>query len=293
MSRSRNIKPAFFKNEDLVELGFDVRLLFIGLWTLADREGRLEDRPVKIKMELFPADSVDIDSGLAALHSKGFIKRYQVEGKRYLQINAFAKHQNPHPKEAASVIPDSSLATVVPEEVTEITRQATEIPEPAGLIPSSLIPSSLPPIKAFAQQAERFDEFWAEYPRKKGKAEAEKKWKREKYNAIADQIIADVKQRKTMDWDWIRDGGQYIPYGSTYVNNKGWLDEMKQGPPPAEPKKSAGMQAIEKLQGITNGLAQNGNQHRVIEADIARIGMGPGDGFDRGNFGGMDGSIDP
>ena len=55
MARARNIKPAFFKNETLVELPVETRLLFIGLWTLADREGRLEDRPKRIKMEIYPA----------------------------------------------------------------------------------------------------------------------------------------------------------------------------------------------------------------------------------------------
>jgi hypothetical protein len=55
MSRSRNIKPGFFKNEDLAGLPFWQRLLYIGLWTECDREGRCEDRPVKLKMALFPA----------------------------------------------------------------------------------------------------------------------------------------------------------------------------------------------------------------------------------------------
>ena len=65
MARARNIKPSFFTNEDLVELSFETRLLFIGLWTLADRAGRLEDRPKRIKMAVFPADSVDVERSLA------------------------------------------------------------------------------------------------------------------------------------------------------------------------------------------------------------------------------------
>ena len=54
MARARNIKPGFFKNELLAEMPPETRLLFMGLWCLADREGRFEDRPKKIKMELFP-----------------------------------------------------------------------------------------------------------------------------------------------------------------------------------------------------------------------------------------------
>ena len=48
MARARNIKPGFFANDLLVDLPFEVRLLFIGLWTIADRAGRLCDRPKKI-----------------------------------------------------------------------------------------------------------------------------------------------------------------------------------------------------------------------------------------------------
>lgn len=105
MARSRNIKPGFFSNEHLAELDFATRLLFIGMWTEADREGRLEDRPRRLKMALFPADNVDIEFMLNGLESYGFIRRYMAEGVRAIQIVSWAKHQNPHVKEAKSTIP--------------------------------------------------------------------------------------------------------------------------------------------------------------------------------------------
>jgi len=105
MARARNVKPSFFTNDDLAELPFEYRLLFIGLWTLADREGRLEDRPKKIRMAVFPTDDVDVDRGLEALAGRGFILRYQVDGGRYIEILTFRKHQNPHHREPASTIP--------------------------------------------------------------------------------------------------------------------------------------------------------------------------------------------
>lgn len=106
MARSRNIKPGFFKNPELAELPYETRLLFAGLWTLADREGRLEDRPKKIKMEIFPADTLELEPELQRLHDKRFILRYDVAGKRYIQVLAFQKHQNPHHREPPSVIPE-------------------------------------------------------------------------------------------------------------------------------------------------------------------------------------------
>ena len=108
MARSRNIKPGFFTNDDLAECPVEARLLFAGLWTVADREGRGEDRPKKIKVLVLPFDDVNVDSLMQALHDKGFIRRYEVDGDRYFQVMNWAKHQNPHHKEIASVIPAPS-----------------------------------------------------------------------------------------------------------------------------------------------------------------------------------------
>ena len=105
MARARNIKPGFFSNDVLAECEPLARLLFAGLWTIADREGRLEDRPKRIKAELLPYDDCNIDALLDALHSKGFILRYSVENQQLIQILAFTKHQNPHKNEVHSTLP--------------------------------------------------------------------------------------------------------------------------------------------------------------------------------------------
>jgi len=105
MARARNIKPGFFQNENLVEHPFEVRLLFIGLWTLADKKGRLEDRPKKIKIGVFPADDENVEKGLALLCTDKFIDRYEVNGVKYIQITNWEKHQAPHHTEKDSVIP--------------------------------------------------------------------------------------------------------------------------------------------------------------------------------------------
>lgn len=105
MSRSRLLKPGFFKNEQLAELPFEARLCFAGLWTLADREGRLEDRPKRIDAELFPYDAVDMDGLLVALADKGLIRRYVVVGRAVIDIPTFLEHQKPHMRESVSELP--------------------------------------------------------------------------------------------------------------------------------------------------------------------------------------------
>lgn len=115
MARARNIKPAFFKNELLAELEPFDRLLFIGLWCLADREGRAEDRPKRIKMELFPCDTYDVDAGLNDLAAHGFIRRYHAAGQSVLLIVNFTKHQTPHGTEKDSDLPDENGVITVRE----------------------------------------------------------------------------------------------------------------------------------------------------------------------------------
>jgi len=105
MARARNIKPGFFKNEDLAECTPWARLCFAGLWTLADREGRLEDRPKRIKGELFAFDSIEVEPLLAELVDRGFVLRYRAGELRLLQVLKFSKHQNPHHREPSSVLP--------------------------------------------------------------------------------------------------------------------------------------------------------------------------------------------
>lgn len=104
--RARNIKPGFFKNEDLGDLKYEERILFIGLWCLADREGFFEKRPKKIAVEIFPYDrSIDeerINKMLDNLMSKHLITCNDVYGF----IPQFLEHQNPHPHEAKCIVSD-------------------------------------------------------------------------------------------------------------------------------------------------------------------------------------------
>ncbi len=106
------MKPAFFDDEDLAAVSHSARLLFVALWQLADCEGRLEDRPLRIRAYAFPYEAaVDVESLLAELarlkvHGNGAcITRYEVDGRKLLQVNTLGKHQNFHPNEKPAGFP--------------------------------------------------------------------------------------------------------------------------------------------------------------------------------------------
>lgn len=202
MARSRNIKPGFFQNEDLQELDFATRLFFIGLWTEADKEGRLEDRPKKLKNALFPADDVEVEQMLDGLAAYGFISRYERAGKKIIQIVKWAKHQNPHRREAPSALPAET------DEVVEEEQQAESGPQ-----------------KADTEAV--FESFWKLYPRKCGKEPARKAFA--KINPSPELLAQMVESlaKHCASVGWTKDDGQFIPHASTWLNQRRWNDEVK------------------------------------------------------------------
>lgn len=195
MARARNLKPGFFTDDELCELPPLVRILFAGLWCLSDRKGRLEDRPRKIKAEILPYDECDCGAMLAQLHDAGFISRYSRGGVRYIQIDRFTKHQNPHVKEPDSTIPEPCEHCAYDCECTGLERcEEPTIPEATGLIPDSGFPQ---PDSGFPQPAPGADppdgvdaDVWKAWVKHKGR----------KQTAAADRL-----QRKHLA-EWQSDG---------------------------------------------------------------------------------------
>ena len=65
--RIRSLKPDFFIDEDIAELKPLMRLFYQGLWCAADKSGRLEDRPKKLKVQILPYDNIDPEKMLNIL----------------------------------------------------------------------------------------------------------------------------------------------------------------------------------------------------------------------------------
>lgn len=134
MARSRNIKPGFYANEDLAECDIWARFIFPGLWMMADRKGRLEYRPKKIKGELLRFDNQPVEPLLEQLAARGFIAVYGHGEKRYIQILQFHKHQNPHHREAPSAIPSPedvalNIDSMTPQPEAVQALQPTQAPD--------------------------------------------------------------------------------------------------------------------------------------------------------------------
>jgi hypothetical protein len=107
--RIRTIKPEAFADEDLwdaeQESGLPLFRGFVGLWTVADREGRFEWRPRALKPAILPYWEGDMARVLDALATRGFLVRYASGGREYGWIPTFTRHQSINNREDASTLP--------------------------------------------------------------------------------------------------------------------------------------------------------------------------------------------
>jgi len=201
--RARNIKPGFFTNEDLVECCYESRLLYIGLWMMVDCEGKMEYRPKQIKMKLFPADDINVESCIAELRRWSFIRLYHCDGIDYLDIPTFTRHQNPHHREKPKGYPDYSLGQALgqpeasprqawlnPESLILNPDPGSRNPESGTLNPDTSKPhSAKSDTKPFTYDPD-FEEWWNAFPvqRRKNKRKAHEIWvKLRRRNQLPDQ----------------------------------------------------------------------------------------------------------
>ena len=229
MARIRNIKPDFWTDEKLVELETWERLLFIGLWNFADDEGYMPYSPKRIKMQIFPGDSLEVSRGIQSLISIGAVELFDSELGQVLHVSKWAKHQkvsNPSKSKYSSIelVPldgkPRKHAEFAPESIedsmsgTEVSREVHKEREREGGREMN---------KDLSSKPDEFDQWYSKYPKKEAKEAARK---------------AFVKARKTVDMQTLMDGveryvssvkgkdKQYIALPATWLNAGRWDDEV-------------------------------------------------------------------
>lgn len=71
-----------------------------------------------------------------------------------------------------------------------------------------------------------FGVFWITYPKKISKGQAERAWaKLRPDEQLQGRILAGLGRAKTSE-QWAKDEGRYIPHAATWLNARGWEDEV-------------------------------------------------------------------
>jgi hypothetical protein len=92
-----------------------------------------------------------------------------------------------------------------------------------------------------ARAVDGFEDFWQSYPRKAGKGDAEKAWVKLKLASRLPELLTAIRAAK-VSHDWTKEAGQYIPHPATWLNRRGWEDQLQPShsthrhiPPPQVP----------------------------------------------------------
>jgi len=218
MARIRTIKPEFWTDDALTECSLSARLLFIGTWNFADDNGNLDRSSKQLKARIFPHDTIDVEALVIELMSQRLLIEYSIEGKIFLHIKSFNKHQKIN-RPSTSQIPafDESLSTH--GALTE--HSPTEGKGREGKGKEKDISCAIQ-----VNGTSKFEDWWKHYPKKIEKKKAKAIWKRKKLDGDVDELIADVTERLQFDKKWI-DG--FIPNPTTYLNGDRWEDEYQKG----------------------------------------------------------------
>jgi len=81
---------------------------------------------------------------------------------------------------------------------------------------------------AQASPSPDFEMFWQAYPRKVGKPAAQRAWKKVSRPIVWHAIITGIERWKQTE-QWQKEGGQFVPYPATFLNQRRWEDEPPTG----------------------------------------------------------------
>lgn len=235
---NRIIKESIATSESLAGVSAEAERLFWRLVVKADDFGLYYGNPKILASMCFPLNPPKekiLGGWLKELIQAGMVGLYMDDGKRYLKLLSWSKHQQTRAKKSKFPIPQEFDSTClqsignqmlanVPVNVNGNGNENDKRETKTGTKSSPNGAKEIPPA---------FDRFWAAYPRKTNKQDALKAWKQLSPNdALVDQILAGLDRWKRCE-QWTRDGGKFICYPATFLRGRRWEDEDRPEVPTA------------------------------------------------------------
>ena len=241
--RIRSIKPEFWRSEDITALSWDQRLLFIGLWSYVDDNGVGLDKLSAIAADLFAGDLeadapetfARVSRGLEQLAVSNRIVRYSVDGKAYVEIVNWDRHQRidkPNkprfPRSDANGVQIRDTFASVSEKVAPGTgEQGNRGTEEQTLLSTDSVAERVPTPQP-SGYSEPFLTWWAVYPRKESKGDAWKAWESlRKARQLPDlEVLTAAAQAYVLR---VADP-QFRKLPAGWLRDRKWEDEQQQRP---------------------------------------------------------------
>lgn len=215
------LNTEIWQSKQVASLSRDARLLYIGLITLGDDDGRLKGDAVLLRSQVFPRDPditvAEVEAWLKEIVDSGLVTIYLVDDEYYLAHPNWTKYQTLRAdrKRDSKVPPppDSILTTNAQPDVRQTSAQDKVSKDK----------------KRKEKVDSLFEDFWKEYPNKTAKKKAKESWEK----AFRDVAFVDahflvvmngLKKAKASK-KWVKNGGEFIEHPTTWLNQERWNDE--------------------------------------------------------------------
>ena len=219
---NRIIKESVCTSDTLDELSWFEEVVFYRLLVNCDDYGRMDGRAAIVKSRLFPLKSNvterSITEALNKLSIVGLVTMYEYDGRPYLQLVTWERHQSIRAKKSKYPSPESGVKT------SASNRMQVQANAP-------VIQSNPNPIQSESESNTRtrentpkegFEQFWTVYPKQYGKPEAMREWiALSPDTALCSKIITTV-ERQCQSKDWQQENGKYIPNPAKYLRERRW-----------------------------------------------------------------------
>lgn len=217
---NRIIKESVCVSDSIDSLSWFEEVLFYRLIVNCDDYGRFDGRAAVIKSRLFPLkDSVTVKAvsdAINKLASAELVTLYVFEGKPYLYLPTWDKHQQVRARRSKYPEPSSDLIS------SDII--CNQLISDVPVIQSKNESENESESEPKSAREEAFDVFWAAYPRKVGKGAARKAFA--KLPAAVFPLLVPAVEAQKQCAQWRKNGGEYIPNPATWLNQERWEDKL-------------------------------------------------------------------
>lgn len=246
---NRILKETICSSDSINQLTPFEETFFYRLIVNCDDYGLMDARPAILKARLYPLRDIresQITDALNKLTSAELVSTYTVDGKPFLMMNAWDKHQQIRARKAKYPLPPETM--MLPDGTRVRGPKPASVGNENNPISSDIncnqTHADVPVIQSNPIQSEseseseseykltrareRFERFWSAYPKKVGKGAAEKSFTKIRVTEDLLNTMLDVLERMKHTRNWTKDNGQYIPNPATWLNQRRWEDEIPQ-----------------------------------------------------------------
>jgi len=213
---NRILRADILTSEPVCSLDWAAEVFYRRLLSVVDDYGRHEAGIQLLRSKCYPLQTddvrvADITRWMAACQKAGLIALYEVAGKRYLEVAKFGQQRRTESK-----FPP-------PPDIDINCYQAPANEHLGGSVSGVVSEDDKPAAPSGAELFEK--EFWPAYPKKKAKDDALKAFLKRKPDRVLLGLMLTAIAWQRISEDWVKEGGKFVPYPATWLNDGRWTDE--------------------------------------------------------------------